>query len=308
MWQEDSFSPELIDRELGFAARIGMKIMRVYLHDLIFDADAEGFLKRMEQFLAIAADHGMKIIFVFFDDCWNSTFSLGKQPDPLPFTHNSGWVQSPGIKAAGDLQQFPRLEKYLRSVIRHFANDQRILMWDLYNEPGNGESGDNILKDSCPKAASMRLLKAAFSWARMEKPSQPLTAGIWCWGDVMNDLNQLQLNESDVISFHSYGKPEVLSERVQVMRFLARDKAVICTEFMARTAGSTFEGCLPLLEYFGTPAVCWGLVKGKSNTTYPWHWNKEKGEPPIPFHDVFNPDGSLLCPEEQKIFDKFERI
>lgn len=305
MWQEETFSPELIDRELSFAAGIGMNIMRVYLHDLLFDADADGFLKRMEKFLEISSAHGMKIIFVFFDDCWKSEFKLGKQPDPQPFTHNSGWIQSPGAKATADLQQYPRLERYIRTVVRHFADDRRILMWDLYNEPGNGESGDNILKDDYPKAASLQLLKAAFSWARAEHPIQPLSSGIWCWGDIMDELIKVQLAESDVVSFHCYGKPEVLSERIQTMRFLAGGRPVICTEFMARTAGSTFAGSFPLFEYFGCPAICWGLVKGKSNTTYPWKWNKEKGIPPIPFHDVFNPDGSLLCPDEQAVFDQY---
>ncbi|MBE6357160.1 MAG: 1,4-beta-xylanase [Lentisphaerae bacterium] len=305
MWQEDTFSPELIDRELGFAAGIGMKIMRVYLHDLVFYADEKGFISRMEKYLEISSAHGIKTVFVFFDDCWQEECRLGKQPEPIPYVHNSGWVQSPGNKVVADPSQLPRLERYIRTVVRHFAGDRRILMWDLYNEPGNGTAGDNLIKDALPRTATVNLLKSVFAWARAEHPVQPLSAGVWVWGDSMDELNWTMINESDVVSFHCYGPPDYLTERLWVMRFLAKGRPVICTEFMARSTGSTFAGCLPVFEKYSCPAICWGLVKGKSNTTYPWGWCAEKGEPLLPFHDVFNPDGSLLCPDEEQVFARY---
>ena len=126
MWQADTFDEATIDRELGYAEKIGMTYMRVYLHDLLWEQDSVGFLKRMERYLEIADSHKIKTMFVFFDDCWSPDFALGKQPDPKPFTHNSGWIQSPGNKAADDLSQRPRLEAYVKGVLTHFANDERI--------------------------------------------------------------------------------------------------------------------------------------------------------------------------------------
>ena len=103
MWQEETFDPALIDRELGYAQGIGMNVMRVYLHDLLWKQDAPGFLRRMERYLEIADSHGIRTGFVFFDDCWKENFALGTQPAPKPFTHNSGWIQSPGRAAADNL-------------------------------------------------------------------------------------------------------------------------------------------------------------------------------------------------------------
>ena len=133
MWQEESFDPETIRRELGYAAGIGMNLMRVYLHDLLWEQDSAGFLKRMETYLEIADSWKIKTMFVFFDDCWKSDFQLGKQPEPVPGSHNSGWIQSPGNRAADDLSQRPRLERYVKGVLTHFAHDPRIILWDLYN-------------------------------------------------------------------------------------------------------------------------------------------------------------------------------
>ncbi len=51
MWQADTFDPKRIDTELGWAAAIGMNTMRVFLHDLLWQQDAEGFKKRLLEFL-----------------------------------------------------------------------------------------------------------------------------------------------------------------------------------------------------------------------------------------------------------------
>jgi len=96
MWQKETFDPATIDRELGWAESLGLNCMRVYLHHLAWQIDKEGFKDRMKKYLSIANRHKIKTIFVFFDDCWNPTYNSGKQPDPKPGIHNSGWVQDPG--------------------------------------------------------------------------------------------------------------------------------------------------------------------------------------------------------------------
>ena len=304
MWQEETFDPVTIDRELGFAERIGMSIMRVYLHDLLWEQDKVGFLKRMEQYLAIAEKHGIKTMFTFFDDCWSPVFALGKQPDPKPFTHNSGWIQSPGETAADDLSQRPRLEEYIKGVLIHFADDKRIALWDLYNEPGNGASGDHVTVSKLRLNRSLPLLQDVFKWARDVKPSQPVTAGPWNYSEDFKDLNRFMFDNSDIVTFHTYAAPEEARERAMLAIKEADGRQVLCSEYMGRTAGSTFEGCLPLFKELNVSAINWGLVSGKSQTIYPWGWTPEKGMPEKFFHDVFNQDGTLLYPEEQAVFDK----
>ena len=302
MWQAETFDPETIRRELGYAAGIGMNIMRVYLHDLLWEQDSAGFLRRMEQYLAIAAKHRIKTMFVFFDDCWSPDFTLGKQPDPKPRTHNSGWVQSPGNRVADDPSQWGRLEAYVKDILTKFGNDERVILWDLYNEPGNGKSGDHVTKSGLRVNASLPLLKAVFQWAREANPSQPLTAGAWCFSEEFHDLNKFMFDNSEVVTFHAYNKPGELRERINFIRYIAPGRPLLCSEYMARPAGSTFKECLPIFKECGISAINWGLVAGKTNTIYPWGWNESKGEPERYFHDVFFPDGRLLYPEEAEVF------
>ena len=102
MWQAETFDPKTIDKELGWAAGIGMNTMRVFLHDLLWQQDAEGFKKRLNEFLRIAEKHQIRPMFVLFDSVWDPFPELGKQRAPKPGVHNSGWVQGPGAKALQD--------------------------------------------------------------------------------------------------------------------------------------------------------------------------------------------------------------
>ena len=296
MWQKDTFDPEMIERELGYAQGIGMNIMRVYLHDLLWEHDRDGFIDRLERYLTIADEKGIKTMFVIFDDCYNGEFSIGPQPDPAPYTHNSGWLQSPGPPVVEDPAQWPRLERYVKELLQYFKLDERVAVWDLYNEPGNGEEGD-ANDGSRSGDRSVPLLEATFEWARaVEGLTQPLTVGLW---SEQENVNRCLLENSDIISFHSYASPERgLQSRLEGC--VEHGRPVICTEYMARSNGSTFEACTPFMKERGVGAINWGLVSGKTQTIYPWGWSEDKGEPEIFFHDVFHPHGSFLYPEEQE--------
>lgn len=303
MWQAETFDPAGIDRELGWAESIGMGVMRVFLHDLLWEQDSAGFLRRMEEYLAIADKHRIKTMFVFFDDCWNPDPALGKQPEPKPFTHNSGWVQSPGYRVVDNPDRWKRLERYVKGVLNHFAHDGRILLWDLYNEPGNGSSGDHVTLKGLRGNLSLPLLKAVFAWAREANPDQPITAGPWNFSADFDELNRFLFENSDVVSFHCYSKPAELQERINFIRYIADGRPLLCSEYMARSAGSTFKECLPVMRDNNITAINWGLVSGKTQTIYPWRWNESKGVPNPFFHDVFNADGTLLDPSEKEVFE-----
>jgi endo-1,4-beta-mannosidase len=192
MWQAETFDLITIDRELGWAAAIGMNVMRVYLHDLAWKTDSKGFISRMNQFLEIAAKHKIKILFTIFDDCWNPDPVPGKQPEPKIGVHNSGWVRSPDKTTHNDSTKWKQLEIYVKDILTTFKDDKRVLMWDLYNEPANSGYG----------MSSFGLLKNVFGWAWSVRPSQPLTAGVW-FRD-FPPINIYQLDHSDVITFHNY--------------------------------------------------------------------------------------------------------
>lgn len=279
MWQAETFDTATINRELGWAESIGMNSMRVYLHHLAWEIDPEGFKDRMDQYLAIADSHNISTLFVFFDDCWNPTYQAGKQPDPKPGIHNSGWVRDPGDVLLSDTTLLVTLEKYVKDVLNRFGDDDRIVLWDLYNEPGNSGYGNK----------SMPLLKKVFRWGREVNPSQPLSAGVWSKSLV--DLGKFQLDHSDVITYHNYHDKETHQQWIDSLRVFGRP--LICTEYMARTRNSLFKDIMPLLMEENIAAYNWGLVAGKSNTIYAWDTPMPDGkEPKIWFHDIFRKDGT----------------
>jgi len=288
MWQADTFDLKTIDKELGWAAGLGFNTVRVYLHDLAWQADPEGFKKRIDQYLGAADKHGIRTLLVIFDDCWNDHPKIGKQPDPIPGVHNSGWAQSPGSKGVGDPKTWPRLEKYVADIVGTFGRDERVLMWDLYNEPGNSKRREK----------SLPLLKAVFRWARAAKPAQPVTVGVWF---ACKPLTDFQLAASDVITFHNYSNAKSLAAQIQKLKALGRP--LICTEYMRRSA-SRFQTHLPIFQREKVGCYNWGLVNGKTQTIFPWGSKKGAPEPKSWFHDILRKDGSPYIPEEVALIRK----
>jgi len=277
LWQEESYDVKTIRRELGWAGDLGFNTARVYLHDFVWLADPDGFKARMNLFLDAASRLGIRPVLVFFDDCWSQEPSLGKQPASRPGVHNSIWVQSPGSSIVTDPSRWRRLEGYVRDVIGSFRSDERVLLWDLYNEPGNNKLGE----------ASLGLLKSVFKWAREAEPTQPLSVGVWFDNPT---LNEFQLRASDVVTFHSY--KEVASLEKQIENLRAYGRPLICTEYMARSNGSRFETHLPVFRRRRVGCVNWGLVSGRAQTIYPWGSPVGSPEPREWFHDILRRDGT----------------
>ena len=278
MWQADTFDPVTIDRELGYAQDIGMNTMRVFLHDIPWTGDADGFYQRIDQFLAICDRHQIRPLFVIFDGVWNPSPKAGTQPTPVPGLHNSGWMQSPGREILEDPAKQAQLKPYVIGLLTRYKNDKRVLAWDLFNEPDNpnrqayGRDGAKTeLSEPDKVKFATQLLRKTFAWVREVNPSQPVTAGVWL-GDYLKhptELQELCLNESDVISFHNYDGPDEIRTKITGLEKLGRP--VICTEYMARGNNSTFQGILPILKEYHVAAYNWGLVNGKSQTIYPWN-------------------------------------
>jgi hypothetical protein len=203
-------------------------------------------------------------------------------------------VQSPGKRELLDPAYEPKLKAYVEGVVGAFANDNRILGWDIWNEPDN--RGGDIEADAPAKTRRVNeLLPKAFAWARAANPSQPLTSGVWTgnWSDPAKEsaTTKIQFAESDIITFHDYSWPEKFEARIKELQ--AQHRPIICTEYMARGSGSTFDGSLPIAKKYNVGAINWGLVAGKTQTYYPWDsWDRPyvKLQPTIWFHEVFRQD------------------
>jgi len=284
MWQKETFDPSTIDRELAMAESIGMNTARVFLHNLPWEQDASGFKQRIDQYLELADKHHIKTIFVLFDSCWNDDPKIGPQPQPKPGVHNSGWVRAPGSARLFDSRTWGPLQAYVQGILQAYAHDQRVLAWDLFNEPSNSGYRDAV----------MPLLKSTFEWAKEVNPEQPLTSGPW-EDHPMSSL--FMLDNSDIVTFHNYETADKLEAQIKQLARLNRP--LICTEYMARTRNSTFPSSLPVFRRHRVGAINWGLVKGKTNTIFEWSQPMpNKDEPPVWFHDIFRPDGSPYDPKE----------
>ncbi len=303
MWQADTFDLVTIDRELGWAKQLGFNTMRVFLHDLVWKHDRDGFVRRIDQFLEVADKHGIRIMFVLFDGVWDPHPKLGRQRDPKPHVHNSGWVQSPGVEILQDPARHDELKGYVEGILKYYANDKRVIVWDLFNEPDN-PNARSYGKVETPKKAEMALmlLIKTFDWARQVNPSQPLTAGVWRddWSDPakLSAINKYMLDGSDVISFHHYGNLADLKPRVESLKRYGRP--LLCTEYMNRQTRSLFDPNLGYLRSQDIAAYNWGLVSGKTQTIYPWDsWDKAyTAEPAEWFHDIFRQDGTAFDAKE----------
>ncbi len=299
MWQADTFDLVTIEKELALSASLGMNTHRVYLHDLLWEQDSQGLLKRVDQFLAVADKYNIKIMLVLFDGVWDPEPKLGKQRAPVPHKHNSGWLQSPGAAALKNKSSYPRLKRYVQGVISHFANDPRVFVWDIFNEPENENTisyPETELSDKYDRAFD--LLKASFGWAREVNPSQPITSAAWGYfigadgkqPDKLTGISKFMLEESDIITFHNYETPDVLPHQIEFLK--KYNRPILCTEYLARSRDNTFENMLPIFKKHKIGAYNWGFVSGKTNTIYHWDSWKRKftAEPELWHHDIFRGD------------------
>lgn len=295
MWQAATFDPETIDRELGWAHDLGFNSVRVFLHDLLWQADREAFLDRIDEYLAIADRHRISTMFVLFDGVWNPHPTLGPQPEPKPGVHNSRWVQGPGAEILADPARWPSLRPYVDAVLSRFGDDARVVVWDLFNEPDQPNAISYCRTDIAHKSRLVDgLLNQLFDWAQEADPTQPLTAGVFMGvsGAVerVGRVNRTMLARSDVLSFHSYAAEKRL---VAAIRHLGRyRRPLLCTEWLARPMGSTIE----LLEVFkahDVSAYNWGLVEGRTQTRHSWTtWiRRDAAADELWFHDLLHADG-----------------
>lgn len=303
MWQAETFDLPTLDRELGWAEQLGFNSVRVFLHHLPWQQDSKAFLARVDKFLQTADRHHIGVIFVLLDGVWDPFPKPGPQRFPKPHLHNSGWVQSPGVEILRNPARHDEMKPYIEGVVRHFKKDPRIHAWDVFNEPDNMNRPAYVGQEpkNKPEMAT-QLLRKAFGWVQAAQPTQPITAGVWLgtWADPakLSPMEKFMLEESDIISFHNYAALDQLKQCVENLKRYGRP--IVCTEYMARPVGSTFD---PLLAYFKEQKVGaynWGFVSGKTQTIYPWDsWTKPyTAEPPVWFHDILRPDGTPFDAKE----------
>jgi len=281
------FRPEVVNRELAAARRyFGISTLRVYLHDINFFEDRKALMANLEAFLAICAKHDIQPGFVFFDSCHrHQGIYLDRPTEPVRGFHNSRWAQSPQARHIdkGNLEKF---KPYVQEIVAKYRDDDRVLFWEIHNEPAPGDEYRDRLK------------RAGYAWAKEIKPIQPVInceKGPRGWADC---------EVSDIVDahqyLHNYGPLDYLAEANP-------EKGTVITEAGARwkLRIRNFGDPCEMIHWLegrrargkSTPGVylCWELMVGNSNCR--WHW-RDSGhtrgapdpEPEIPWCGLMWPD------------------
>jgi hypothetical protein len=193
-----------------------------------------------------------------------------------------------------------------------FRNDPRVLGWDLWNEPDNPALDYRQVEKEDKQELVAAFLPRVFQWARAVNPVQPLTSGVWHgrWKEPgsRSAICNLQLENSDVISFHNYGDPAEFEARIDELAPLGRP--ILCTEYLARSLGSTVEGILPVAKRRNVGAYNWGFVAGKTQTYLPWDsWQRPYTSPPQRwFSDLIHPNGQAHDDDEISVIRKLSGV
>ncbi len=306
LWQPATFDPVTIDRELGWAAQtLGMNSIRLFLHDIAWEVDRDHFLDRVDEVLEISQSHGIAVLPVLFDGVWDPDPRPGPQRAPRPGLHNSTWVQGPGASVLADPSRWEGLRSYVSAVLERFGTDERIIAWDLFNEPDSPNPAW-APRDPTHKARRVaELLDRVFDWSQDVDPAQPLTVGIYEGSTTghperVSRVARIALERSDVISFHCYSAQTGLIAAIDRLGRLGRP--LLCTEWMARPRSPVRLAAT--LRDRGVHAWCWGLVDGRSQTKYPWRsWAlpRRPREPTPWFHDLLHRDGTPYDPAEAEL-------
>ena len=294
MWQSDTFDRDTINQELEWANDSGYNSLRVFLQYAVWKEDPDGIKDRMKIFLDMAKDNQLETVFVLFDDMRiaGRDPEPGPQPAPVPGVHNSQWTPSPGHdlvpKRAGAWKD---LERYVKDIIGTFGDDDRVVLWDLYNRPGDSGMGKN----------SLPLLKAAFQWAREAKPAQPLTAGVEL--ALGSEAAREIMNLSDVITFDASNGAEDVEARLLLAEVPARP--VVCAGWLGRARGNTFKEVLPIFAEHEVGWYHWGLVAGRTQMYLPSSQKPATQTPGIWEQDVLDAEGNPYNEEEMKLIKSF---
>ena len=292
-WQVDTFDAATIQRELALAAATGLNSCRVFLQELVWEHDPDALKTRFAVFLDIAARQGISVMPVLFDDCAFDKHPpcLGRQDEPLPDRMMTAWTASPGHARSLDRANWPTFERYITDLLHTFGHDERVLLWDLFNEPGNEGMGD----------ASLPLVAASFAWARAADPQQPLSIGIWDMSQRFAAMNAVLAAQSDIITFHQYAGVEQTEALLDSLAI--NERPCICTEWMARPLDSRVSTHLPLFYRRHVGCYLWGFVNGRTQTHLPWPFLHL--ETPEWFHDLYHPTGEPYDPREIELLRQY---
>ena len=311
-WQELGFEERFktTESEFKLLKQTGFNTIRIIPEFVVWQQEHDGFMQRFERYLSLCNKYGISCMVVLANDCmppktdkWEMPY-IGEQH--YDWGYHGGKKHSQHGVHLGPAPHFylddeKSREEYLkmvRELVTTYKDDERICVWDVYNEPGNSRRG----------AITLPNVKRMFEVVRECDPCQPLTSGVFApKGDEdipWTEVERYILDNSDIISYHSYAK---FLDHIRLIKRLKKEgRPIINTEWLGRTLGNTVFDNFPLFYLENIGCYNWGFVAGKYQTYEPWEatWAQyEAGERTDVdftkwFHDLYRPNHRPYDPKE----------
>ena len=331
MWQEYNHAEkvETIRRELALAKQIGFNVIRQFLAFDVWLYQRESFLKNVEEFLSIAAENDIGVLFVLISDggrpkkkpdfgeinagVFHGSFAVNARMIPGIFPCTDAPAPAPAAPAAPPAPLYSPVDEpelaekfyqYVDDLASRYAKDERVIVWNIWNEPGNSNRG----------TLSVPHMKKAFEIFRSYDPIQPLCTDVWRMpkSNILTEEETIAIELSDIISYHDYGS---LDHSVRVIEFLRQyGRPMLNTEWLHRIQYNNVATHLPLYYNNNIGIFNWGFVNGKFRGNEPWEgcWRRyAKGEKLDIYkwqHDLLRPNYRPYDPEEIKKFSMYAEM
>ena len=317
-WQGLHFKERLktTEEELKVMKDLGFNSVRIILEFVVWEKEHDSFLERFEEYISLLDKYGISAMVVLANDCMPPKTELWKMPDigeqEYDWGYHGGRRHSQHGRHSAPAPHYyfddPVLtEKYfdmVKEIVTLYKDDPRILMWDLFNEPGNSNRSGITIEP----------LKRMVKEVRAINPSQPLTIAAWC-RDAKYEFSMPEdifaIENSDIITYHNYGTYE---EHIRIIKYLKQfNRPLINTEWLARCTGNTVFDNFPLFYLENIGCYNWGFVAGKYQTYEPyeahWQWYNDDKNAPIDFtkwfHDLYRPSLRPYDPRETELIKRF---
>ncbi len=315
-WQSYGFEERLetTEKELALMAELGYNSVRLILEFIVWDEEHDSFLERFERYISLCSKYGISCMIVLANDCMRpkglEVNSLGEQK--VDWGYHGGRKMSQHGKLSGmghhvldEPDKAPRYFEMVREIVERYKDDERIIMWNIYNEVGNSHRWQ----------VSMPNLKKIFEIVREIDPIQPLTCETFSLGEgEIEDITEVEkyaLEQSDIISYHNYGTYDI---NIRIIKKLKRyGRPVLCTEWLARCLDNNIQEMFPLFYLEKIGCYNWGFVAGKYQTYEPWNsvWENYDENPDLKwdftkwFHDLYRPNHRPYDPKEIEIIKRY---
>ncbi|MGI6713538.1 MAG: cellulase family glycosylhydrolase [Bacilli bacterium] len=276
MWQEYNWDnvKKTINHEMKLAKDWGFNAVRIITSFEVYLDQHDAMMEHLEEFIMICDQHQIKVMVCLGNDCLVSKSNYKKPiygEQKCEYFYHSGKAISPhivmndfGYSLTDDEENVEKYLAYIDEIVGKYAKDKRVLLWDIFNEPGNSKRD----------MLSYEIMKKSFEIARKHQTIQPCAACCWSYDKHNRPYKEIELKAlemSDVILYHGYMD---FKKHHRTVRWLKKtyDRPLFNTEWLHRIWHNNVKNLFPYFRKHKIACFNWGLVRGKSQTNEPWEW------------------------------------